>query len=417
MRAHPPLNSTPRTPTTPSGRLVVGLLTFAAAPGGACSFGNDGDVVLDADALRYVEIAGLLPLLGAALGACLERLPREQQDRLRAADLTARVRHAERERTALRVIIACEELGVPITLLKGIVMAARYPAAHLRQMGDVDVLVSREDRPRLQARLQRCGFVALSGDWAEAAHGAPLRDPDNGVWVEVHDALFPANAARISRELFARESVQERSVCGEFCGRPIKRLCNELELVYLAAAWVRDLCSHAMHPSFLVPLVDAARLVGGDGRSIDWELVIDLLDDELAAAPLSLMLRCLDRHGVAGSARPAVTGILRQRGGTIESAILLAMLDHWLIDGRHSPLGWRARFVWSALLDAGTPAMKIASLPWHVLFPRDIPDRFTLRHLVRLTHAVRRGLRGVQPRPLAPGEGSTPARAKPGQRR
>jgi Uncharacterised nucleotidyltransferase len=71
----------------------------------------------------------------------------------------------------------------PIVLLKGPVVAARYPDPGLRPYRDLDLLVG--DAPAAQEALLAAGFVAV-GDRDEAHHLRKLRSPNLPLTVEVH---------------------------------------------------------------------------------------------------------------------------------------------------------------------------------------------------------------------------------------
>ena len=70
--------------------------------------------------LRHVLDAGLGALLYHATRDRLERAPPAWRDALKSADLTAQVRYGNLCDTADEVIDVCQEMGVRVTLLKGI---------------------------------------------------------------------------------------------------------------------------------------------------------------------------------------------------------------------------------------------------------------------------------------------------------
>jgi len=409
VRDHSCVRTPTGTPTTnprstATGRLILGLLAIAASgfdSGAARAVAPRLLRRLPDDAtLRHLETAGLAPLLHWALGDEAARLPADRQEALLAGTLSARARHRALELTTGEVIEISHALDAPVALLKGMSIAQRhYPSPHLRPMGDVDVLVSPRDRPRLQRALRQRGFMAMAGDWRGAAHAAPLCHPHRDAWVEVHDALFPADAVPLRAAPFTAESVAAHLVPFSFAGLQAWRLSDELALVHTACAWVRDLSTHAMHPSFVIPLLDAACLAGQSRDPVDWRVIDALTENETAAASLYLLLCFLERHGLAGPAKAALPRIAarQRRVRSVETAILLTMLDRWLIDGRPSPIGRRTCFVWATLLERDAAIGKLAGLPWKVLFPPDVGDRFSARHIVRLGKALAAVTNGRRP--------------------
>ncbi len=150
--------------------------------------------------------AGLGPLLFHATRELQGAVPDIWRDVLHAEDLTARVRHGNLCDAMLEILDACNAAGVPVTLLKGISIADQcYPLAHLRPMGDIDILVSEEHCIWIEEALLHRGYEPKAGYVADAGepHRAPLLDPKRGVWVEVHTALFPAGDRLLSDSLFS----------------------------------------------------------------------------------------------------------------------------------------------------------------------------------------------------------------------
>ena len=177
--------------------LVPALLRFAAATAaGNLDAGASGihwDGVTDRQVQDVLD-AGLGPLLFHATRELQGAVPDIWRDALHAEDLTARVRHGNLCDAMLEILDACNAAGVPVTLLKGISIADQcYPLAHLRPMGDIDILVREEHCEWIEEALRRrdfepkVGFEVHEGD----PHRAPLEDPKRGVWIEIHTALFP----------------------------------------------------------------------------------------------------------------------------------------------------------------------------------------------------------------------------------
>jgi len=121
----------------------------------------------------------------------------------------------------------------------------------------------------------------------------------------------------------------------------VRRLSAELQLAWIAASWIRDLSMHAIHPSFVTPL-----LVDSSARVLP----------EIAA---------------------------RQRlVGGVELAIIHAMLDAYLLAGKRLAIGWHVTLIWDALLAPGSSAAKLLFLPWKLAFPPPTAERFTARYQI-----------------------------------
>lgn len=366
--------------------LVGALLRHAAS---SSSVGSDVDArrdTFDERQLRHMLKAGLAPLLWRWARDTGRALPPVWHETLMAADLTAQVVGGSIRDATLDVVDACREAGVRVTLLKGVSIGdEHYPAAHLRTMGDVDLLVAECDGARVRRMLQRRGYARMAGfHEREDFHGAPLFQPEFRVWVEIHTGLFP-EADRLRRNrLFAPSHLQNRIVASTFHGRPVGRLGAELQLVYIASYWMRDACNYGLHASFVRPLLDAVYLLEGRGPELEWDVMLEWLDNDVAAASLYVLLAFLTRRGLAAVPDRIFARLasMQVRVGRIEHRILDAMIDRSLLQGRPflGSFGERHPMIEEAvlrgLLDRGSPARKLLSLPWALVFPPWEPARY-----------------------------------------
>lgn len=123
-----------------AGRLAACLAEEASWP----------DVVAEVRRLRVA------PLFHAGLQAAM--LP-SAPDALRHTVLAAGARSVRLEQAAAAAISAASEQGIPVLLLKGLALQIlTYPAGIVRQMDDIDLLVSPSDAPRLGEVLRDHGY-------------------------------------------------------------------------------------------------------------------------------------------------------------------------------------------------------------------------------------------------------------------
>ena len=340
--------------------LVLQLLTYAAKD--LPSRPADGvlpplDEANDRE-IQWVLAAGLGPLLRRATAKRAERVPVAWRDRLLSTHLTAQVIHANLIDTAKEVIDICQDQGIHVTLLKGMSISDQYyPAAYLRPMGDVDILVRADQYELAEQAMLRFGYTSDPhfGDPGEGFHhGAPLLDPRRHVWVELHRALFPRTEEEHCGQLFDPAHVAARSVASTFHGRAVYRLTDELQLIYIAHSWMSDLTHHGIHPGFLVSLLDAVYLLKASGKKLAWESLVDWLKADMATASLHVLLGYLVRHGLAeidATTRSRVAS--RQRiVGALQLWLIHRTLDLFLVAGR----------------------------PWSHTFRPPVPGRYSLRH-------------------------------------
>lgn len=382
-----------------ASRLVLALLAYAAKEEASDS-PDRIDSLLLAQAndrqFQYVIDGGLAPLLFRGVRDRIDRMPSARRDALLSAHLTAQVRYGNLVDATTEIIDACEELRVSVTLLKGIsVSDQHYPAAYLRPMGDIDLLIPELAYEAVEAALLRRGYIPRSDRPLDEGsyHGVPLLHPKRRVWVELHTALFPQSARVRRNGLFSPSQIAAQSVASTFHGRPVSRLTDELQLIYLAAYWIRDLSMHESHPSFVIPLLDAIYILKRTNRTLDWKGLCHWLDNDVAMASLYLMLAYLSRCGLDGVPSEVLPRLASGQDivGSLELKIIHAMIDRYLIEGRRFTRLFHSSRVWDTFLAPGPHAAKLLVLPWNILFPPLSPDRYSITYqLERIPRLLRR---------------------------
>jgi hypothetical protein len=381
--------------------LLFHLLAYAATdPASGSIQGIPASKLEEVDdrQMQWVSDAGLAPLLYRASQQGIDQVRATRRDMLLSADLTAIARQGNLIDATREIVEACEARGVRVTLLKGISISDQYyPDAHLRPMGDIDMLVSAPAHTTVEATILQLGY-RRQPDYQHregAHHGAPLYHPARRVWVEIHSALFPEDASLRSGRVFSPAHVAARSVSSTFHGSAVNRLADELQLVYIASSWVRDLSHHGIRASFVPPLFDAVYLVNATDDTLDWDELLSWLDNPMAVASLHVMLSYLSRHGLC-QVEPSILSRLASSQEVIGPSVLRiihSMLDTYLLGGR--PFSrfireWHASIVLSTLLAPGSSSRKLASVPWNILFPPSVAARYSVRYqLGRIARALR----------------------------
>ena len=347
--------------------LLIRLLKYAVTdlPRDSAARAVSLDEVDDRE-IQWVLEAGLGPLLYRATRDGADRVPAAWRDVLRSADLTARVRHGTLVDTADEIIGICEEMQICPTLLKGISISDQhYPIAHLRPMGDIDILIPADAYESVESALLRRGYARKPGFTVSkgARHGVPLTHPERLVWVELHTALFDEDWP--VADVFTVANVAAQSVVSTFRGRRAQRLTDELQLLYIASCWVGDLARHdiAIHPSCVPPLLDVLYLLEASAKTLDHARLVVGAGSEMAMASLYVMLAYLARHGLGSDSRrlSRVLASSQKVVGPFQLRIIHGVLDRYLIGGR----------------------------PWNLPLPLPVPGRYSVRH------QLRKRLRGV----------------------
>lgn len=368
------------------------LLAYAATgqqqrradPGAVLSWNR-----VDERQLQHVIDAGLAPLLYRATREGVVKIPPTWRETLHDADLTAQVQHGNVIDAAKEIIDTCNDIQVPVTLLKGISISDQhYPVAHERPMGDIDILVPEDRREAIETALILRGYDRSDFEMDEGScHGVPLLHHERKVWVEVHTALFPKEAALQNNHLFSPSHIASQSIASTFHGRPIRRLTNELQLVYIASYWLRDLTDNRIHPSFLPPLFDAIYLLKASGQTLDWDGLLGWLDNDMAITSLYVMLAYVCRSGLDESASRIIPRLAAGQDivGSAELGLILAILDRYLIGNKPPPRLFRDLHatvllrVLGTLLTPGSHAAKLIWVPWNIVFPPLAPQRYSFR--------------------------------------
>jgi Uncharacterised nucleotidyltransferase len=285
--------------------------------------------------IRWTLKGGLGPLLYRATAKQAEQVPVALRDQLVSADLSAQLRHAALVETTKEVIDVCRDQDTCVTLLKGISISEQcYPAAHLRPMGDVDILIPADEYESAEKALLRVGYTrARNFEPGEGSHhGVPLLDPRREVWVELHTALFPRREDVHCGRVFDTSL----AVASTFHGRSVHRLTDELQLAYIAHSWIRDITLHGIHPSFLASLLDAIYLLKASRKELAWQSLLDRLDTDMTTASLHVMLCYLVRHGLAEGIAPIVASLTARQEmvGPLQLWLIYKTLDLFLLGGR-----------------------------------------------------------------------------------
>jgi hypothetical protein len=225
---------------------------------------SDWDVLIE-ESGRY----GVAPLL-------YHRLRTFHSDIPIPANVMARLRHIYLQ-SAGRGMHLYHELGkllgmlrhenIPVIALKGVHLAtAVYRNIALRPMGDVDVLVHKDDLMRVEAALLGMGYAPaechrqIAKDNCHFVYGLPNR----GLFVEVHWNFLPS----MYRFKIDIDGQWERSRQAIIAGVEVSVLCPEDLLLYL--------CLHTSKHLFemgLKPLYDIFETIRYYGKEIDWKQV------------------------------------------------------------------------------------------------------------------------------------------------
>jgi len=343
--------------------------------------------------------------IDVGLGPSLYRVTRQGergvwQDALRAQDLAARVESMGRLDGLEEILSALpRERAAEILWLKGISLSQRvYPEAHLRMMGDIDLLVPSALQSALENVLHGLGYVQRSPEQSEFYtrhhHSMPFVHARKQIVVEVHTGLFPPATRLASTELFRPESILRRRVADEFRGFRINRLDDETELAYLATHWINE---RRCFGTAVIPMLDLALLIRRQSVGFDWDGLFRDLNNTPAAPYVRVALGFLhDRVGfLLSTANRQRLAVLASRPQAVVDPWLYWMIERHALAAVTFGKFWTrnmANVAWERLLAPNPGWANLVSLPWSLLFPPGHPRRYDLRfQLRRLLSPMRRG--------------------------
>jgi len=302
---------------------------------------------------------------------------------LLSADLTARVLSRELLEAMGEIIDACRVHGNHLTLLKGISICEQfYPQPHLRLMRDIDFLVDETAYASVESTLMECGYrrdASLPNSFYESHHhGIPMFHPSKRIWVEIHTSLVPPTLALAKDRVFSREHIESQRRSSEFCGRDVDRLSNELQIVYIATHGIEEL----RRVGGVVPLLDLVYLLKQTRGELDWERLLDWLQDSRAATYLFVMLSWLARFDLISVDRSVLNKLstIQASFGRLDLKIAHRLIDDYIVKGRQYGrilTSHNLAIVWETLLSPRPVSGKLLLLPWNIMFPPGNALRFS----------------------------------------
>ena len=329
--------------------------------------------------VEWAVETGLGPLLCWRAGPDAQASPHWRL--LHSATLTARLFAAEQSDAMTALLDACAEQVQTVTLIKGISVCDQYyPLPHLRPMRDIDILVDVADLPVVEKFLDQLGYQRESdcdpAFYATHHHSMPFVHPDTGIWMEVHHGLMTTRSKTHQNPKAPQDPIFDtldrtaelRPAC--FQGRPVTRLSDELQVVYLAAHWAYEFRS----VGGIIALFDMIFLLQQAGQRLDWGKILSWLPGSMAATPLYLLLSYLSQAEVIQLAPEILPELfVRQRAfGARNLSVLHTIIDRYFVGGQ--TFGRLASLrnidtVWKTLLLPGSPTRNLLLCPVMLLLP------------------------------------------------
>jgi hypothetical protein len=346
--------------------------------------------------IRWAIETGLGPLLVYATTADPQASTSPLWPFLQGADLLARMLTDEQFDAVSEILDACEARVPALTLLKGISIADQhYPVPHLRPMRDIDILVDEAALPIIESLLCALGYRQQSTNppsfYDTHHHRMPFVHPQRGVWVEVHRGLFPAHSRVGTDRIFGLEHLDSQLRPSTFRGRPVTRLSDALQIVYIASHWALD-----FQPiGGIIAMLDLIYLLKHSKEAVCWEHMLDWLHGSVAATPLYLLLTYLDTYQLIDIAPEILHELsVRQRSfGSLNLHIMHRLIDRYSVDGHpfgRVYSGHHLNILWETLLLPGPPLGNLLQVPRNLLLASRVGTGFSrLQRMLKGVDAAR----------------------------
>ncbi len=255
-----------------------------------------------ADAARH----GLTPILYRRLMASQSgsHIPSSVLERVKAGMFALAARNLALAQELVSILRGFDAAGVDCLPVRGLALAERlYGDITARPVGDLDLLVRKEDLPGVAEILGGLGFRQLDhrSGFAEAFSYTLvfLKDGPGWVIVEPHWSIaYPPFVERLDMN-----GVWGRAVRGRVAGVDARLLGREDQLLHL--------CLHLAHPDGIVPLLwfyELDRLLRQDLGLVDWSLFCSIAGE----ADLDFLVAAVLRTVKVGFDTPVPDHVLDQ---------------------------------------------------------------------------------------------------------
>jgi hypothetical protein len=171
----------------------------------------------------------------------------------------------------LPALRALDQEGIPMMLLKGAALNALYGRNQgIRLIGDVDILIRKDDVPRAAGELEELGWrpvgdaSRVSSEYVSVTKGCGFAHPEGGE-LDLHWHLFPGNSVTEREEPVWRHAIQA-AIAGVPTLAPSP---TELLLHVCVHGW-----AWSKHPPFRW-VADAMTILRTSRAELDWERLVD----------------------------------------------------------------------------------------------------------------------------------------------
>jgi len=352
---------------------------------------------IHSDTINYAIHVGLGSILNLSIKTNPSLYDSNLHNVLLGADLTAQVLNGANITALLEILHADTKLAKDIILLKGISTSIwLYPKPYMRTMGDIDLLVSEENQPKLEKLCTELGYSQKSDEpssfYENLHHSMPFYHPKKNVWIEVHTSLFPTSSPLSKESIFIKENTKANVLHRKHEGYNVAHLDISLQLVYTCAHWAHE---HNWSKG-IIRIIDILYIINNTEQIINWEKIYLWLNDSpVSANYLYLILSFFHKNELVNLSDEILNKVKEHTKGLNDFNIRLlhCLIETYLFKGRSFGKLLsisNTTIIWNALLrPTNYPVINLLSIPWKILFPPQNPKRFSISFQIsRIKHLL-----------------------------
>ena len=245
--------------------------------------------------IEFCTQFGLGPILADLYLEGKAEIQADIASKLQSIKVNARYFSAVYHSAVKELIDLLSESGVNIILLKGIHLSeSYYQYRYHRLMGDIDILVNKENISEVVQVLSSLGYEQ-EGHLPDEffllhQHLKPFHQKEKDIWLELHTRLFSKKAQQGKRLIYQPENIFKNLTHLTTVGNNAYCLNPELNLHYTITHWVREF----KISNSLIQIVDIALLI--QNNTIDWKKFIASIETLSHATEIKVVLDLLDRN-------------------------------------------------------------------------------------------------------------------------
>jgi len=277
-------------------------------------------------------------------------------------------------------------LSNQIILLKGISTSVLYyPKPYMRIMGDIDLLVSKDDQVILENICVKLGYEQTSEQPASfyetIHHSMPFYHQDKKVWIEIHTSLFPKSSQLSLEDAFDYEYIIQNTQSSEIENTPSTHISTPISLIYT--------CSHFVHEhnwgKGIIRIIDIIYILNKIEENNSWNaLLLEVNGSITNSAYLYIILTFLHETEIFIVRKQVLQSLkIKQKSQNVFSLFILHKIMYkYILEGHDfgkiTSIN-NINIIWNTLINSQcNPLTNLSMIIWNLLFPPGKTNRYSL---------------------------------------